>query len=183
MADVLAKLDRDHEDFRLLLGILERQLEYLRNGADADLDLIEDVVECCESYTDCAHHPTESMVSEALAHVGAPLPEVSRELHEVHTRIHHLTHGLLSLVQATLQDAIRPRTAFTRVGEQLVSAYRSHIQLEERCVFPAARNALTRREWSRIDAAARRRGAARRPSPRWLDLQKAAPRSHARPKP
>ena len=110
MADVLGKLDRDHEDFRVLLAVLEGQLEFLRNGADADLDLIEDVLECCESYTDCAHHPTESMVSDALAHVGPPLPEVRRELCEVQTRIHHLTHGLLALVQDTLQDAIRPRT-------------------------------------------------------------------------
>jgi len=169
MADALQELDRDHEDFRALLRVLEKQLESVRVGADPDLDVMEDVLECCEAYVEECHHPIEDLV-HALARGDRAL---GGELREDYARMHALTHGLLAVVRDLFQDAIRPRETITRIGRQLVAAFCNHMQLEEARVFPAARATLSRRQWARIDALSRRVRGQWRVAPRWFDLREA----------
>lgn len=157
MSRVLDELHRDHRNMAKILAILEAQLELLRAGETADLDLMQRALDYSLDYPDLCHHPKEDLIFDRLARRDSTAqPLVDRLLTE-HREIAQATRRFADAVHAVAQDFQVPRDRLVAVGEAFVALSRRHIQQEEAELFPRAERMLSEADWAEIDAAAVRK--------------------------
>jgi hemerythrin-like domain-containing protein len=140
--DPFEQLERSHRR-------LEERLEDLRwaareaRGAAADVDALRDVAAFFARAVRRHEDDEESSLFPRLhgnAEV-APLLERLAAEHREHVALHARLDAIIPILDRTPDDAAAIAD-LGEVAEALVSAYRSHVDAEERTLFPAARAAL-----------------------------------------
>jgi hemerythrin-like domain-containing protein len=140
--DPFEQLERSHRR-------LEERLEDLTwvareaRGAAADVDAIRDVVAFFARAVRRHEEDEESSLFPRLrgvAELDAIIERLAAE-HKEHLALHARLEPLITTLDRTPDDQAAIEQ-LAQVAEALVHAYRSHVDAEERTLFPAARAAL-----------------------------------------
>lgn len=153
MTDDIDKLQKDHLDFAKLLDLLEAEIGLFHRGEQPDYELMLEIFYCMTRYPDCFHHPKEELVFAKLAERDASTKPAVQELTLEHRVIAESGLQFVDNLNAALAGAVLTREAVEIPGLEYVARYRSHIEREERELFPLARTLLRRDDWTEIDAA------------------------------
>ena len=139
MDDPFTQLERSHRRLEERLDDLTRASA----GERLDVELVRDVagffaraVRRHEQDEEASLFPRLRLVRDA-AELAPILERLAREHRE-----HEALHAKLDAVIADLDAGKDARAALESVADALVRAYRTHIEEEERQLFPAARAAL-----------------------------------------
>ncbi len=155
MLDV-TQLRQGHHQMRRLLGILAREAATLRQGADADLALMADVLRYLTEYPDRYHHPVEDLALWRLAERGSLPRPAAEELDFEHRAVRHHGGQVLQLLERGLADALAPRAWIAMAAEQYAAALNAHMTHEERDLLPLLEEALSPADWEEIARASAR---------------------------
>jgi len=152
MVEIVRRLRQEHASMAGLLDVLERQIAVFSQGRDPDYDMIEAVVEYCQTYPDLCHHPKEDLVYEALCACDAAAAEAVGDLVAEHRELATLTRRLADAVHDVLQEGSMPRDSLATLARDFIAGYRRHMEMEETLFFPAALGSIGETEWAEIDA-------------------------------
>jgi len=151
MVRVVDQLGRDHRNLRLLLDIVEEEMNAYGEGRVPDFDLLRMIAEYTLHYPDLVHHPKEDLVFERLVMRAPGAKAVIGDLLEEHRRLAELTRRFAAAVNNVARDVELPRKWFDSLAREYLLANRLHMQLEEKHFLPRAMAVLTEEDWAAID--------------------------------
>jgi hemerythrin-like domain-containing protein len=151
MVGVIDQLGRDHRNLRLLLDIVEEEMNAYWVGRVPDLDLLRMIVEYTLHYPDLVHHPKENLVFERLVMRAPEAKAVIGDLLKEHRRLAELTRRFAAVLSDTARDVELPRERLDSLTREYLLANRLHMHLEERYFLPRAMAVLTEEDWAAID--------------------------------
>jgi len=143
LADLLNELREDHRNMSIMLDLLSRQIEHIRDGERPDYELIHDVMRYMTSYSDAIHHPKEDILYTAMK---AARPELADGLDRVepdHREIARLGETLRNDVEAIASGAAITRERLVADTAEYVSTLRKHMAWEEDDLFRRATQLVT----------------------------------------
>ena len=151
MVQVIDQLGRDHRNMRLLLDIVEAEMEGYRAGRLPDFDLLQLIARYILDYPDLVHHPKEDLLFERLV-VRDPASRNSiGDLLADHRRLATLTQRFAAAVGNAARDVELPRAWLEALVQEFLLANREHMQAEERHFLPRAMARLSDADWAEID--------------------------------
>ena len=151
MVQVIDQLGRDHRNLRLLLDIVEDEMNAYRKGQVPDFDLLRMIAEYTLHYPDLVHHPKENLIFERLVMRDPRAAEVVGDLLGEHRKLAELTRRFAAATSNASRDVELPREWLDALAKQYVQANRLHMELEERYFLPRAMATLTEEDWTAID--------------------------------
>ena len=80
LTDLLNDLREDHRNMAVMLDLLSRQVDRIKNGERPDYELIHDIMRYMTTYSDAVHHPKEDVLYSAMR---AEKPETAKGLERV----------------------------------------------------------------------------------------------------
>ena len=152
MASLIDVLRQDHADLTRRLDVFERQIAFFGKGDEPDYEVIRCVLEYCLDYPDKCHHPKEDLIYRRLAAFGPDANWPVADLQAEHETLAALTRRIADTIDQVLQEAEIPRSRVDAAAREFLSAYRHHMESEEKVFFPAALSLLDARDWAEIDA-------------------------------
>lgn len=152
MHPILADLKQDHVIIAKLVTVIEKQVELLETGENADLELLSEIADFFAHYPDAFHHPREDKLFAVfhehhsgeeetfrrLAHEHHSLPGVTRRLQQ---ELGGLTSGNTIMKVDDLVNQLR----------DFASKQKEHLILEEKNIFPLIDKELTQSEWRTLE--------------------------------
>ena len=150
MAQIIDQLGRDHRNLRLLLDILEEEMDAYRKGGVPDFDLLRLVAEYTLHYPDLVHHPRENIIFERLLMRDPGARAVIGDLVEEHRRLGELTRRFTAAISNAARDVQLPREWLDSLAKEYLLANRLHMQGEEARFIPRAMEVLTDDDWTAI---------------------------------
>lgn len=153
MDTLLDKLQLDHINIAQLLDILEEQVQRYGKGEVPDYPLIIDILRYMEDYPDTVHHPREDLMFARMREHGVDMEmeTILRDLEAQHRDIREKSLNFLEALRGDLSAVAVPREAIERHGIAYLEAHRSHMNIEDSRVFPAAKRMLKERDWIELD--------------------------------
>ena len=151
MVQVIDQLGRDHRNLRLLLDIVEEEMDTYRKGRVPDFDLLRMIAEYTLHYPDLVHHPRENVVFERLLMRDRGAKAVIDDLVLEHRRLAELTRKFAGAIGNAARDVQLPREWLDALAKEYLLANRLHMQAEEEHLLPRARAFLTEDDWVAID--------------------------------
>ena len=143
----------DHDYFRTLLKLLQRETDLLHSGERPNYELMLDVITYLRSYSDRFHHPREDVAFALLAKHCPDMELALARLRQEHRVIAIAGERLLGGLTAILDDALVPRTEIEAAAATYLVYYRHHIATEEHDVLTRAEDTLTSEDWDMVNAA------------------------------
>jgi len=154
--DVVSALYVEHRYAARLLDLLEEQGAALSHGQPIDHEASLGAMTYMTQHGDAYHHPREDAMFARLAKRDPGLVNRIAEIERAHRTIGTAGKNLLAALQR-LQKGSRADEAgvASRMGDY-VGAMREHMAIEERDLFPRARQVLDDDDLAKIDRAFRR---------------------------
>jgi len=154
--DVVSALYAEHRYAARLLDLLEEQRAALSRGEAIDCEASLGAMTYMTQHSDAYHHPREDAMFARLAKRDPRLMTRIAEIERAHQTIGSDGKKLLAALQR-LQTGSRADDAgvASRMGDY-VGAMREHMAIEERDLFPRARQVLDDDDLAKIDRALRR---------------------------
>lgn len=140
LADLLNDLREDHRNMSIMLDLLSRQADHIRDGERPDYELIHDIMRYMTVYSDAVHHPKEDVLYAAMREER---PELAKGLERVlpeHEEIHELGETLRNDVEAIASGAAVTRETLVDDTREYVTTLRRHMAWEEEDLFRRARD-------------------------------------------
>ncbi len=147
-------LSEDHANARRLLDILAREAQLIRDGEDADYEVIEGVTDYFGGYPEVYHHPVEDRIFERLMTVDAARVKPLCDLLAEHGQLRLKLADVVSALRDVRLEAEVPRHNIVRRIEAFVDTYRRHMDAEDRLFFPLAAALLSDADWAAAGAVA-----------------------------
>ena len=151
MIQVIDQLGRDHRNMRLLLDIVEAEMEGYRAGQVPDFELLQMIARYILDYPELIHHPKEDLVFERLLERDPTARESLGDLIADHRRLAQLTQRFAAAVGDASRDVELPRAWLEALLREFLQANREHMQAEEKHFLPRAMARLTDDDWAEID--------------------------------
>ncbi|MEJ2480522.1 MAG: hemerythrin domain-containing protein [Acidihalobacter sp.] len=153
--NALDEVREDHRNMALLLELLRRDVDALREGADEALDIqrVADIVDYFAHYPDRVHHPREETMFTVFREHHEASPELSDALERVqaqHVRFPELTTTLNESLEAAMHDVPVPREELVARLDDYIAQQLEHLDLEEGLVFPELGEKMTAKEWREV---------------------------------
>ena len=153
MSQLLDKLHHDHINLSRLLDLLSAQLDALFAGHESDFDLKIELLDYIEHYAEQHHHPTEDIINQAA--FSKPAMQEHEALYQRVSREHEALLGMARRFRETLEgimqgEVLRRDEVETR-GREFIALQRQHIDLEEQEIFPLVSQALSDKEWEKLE--------------------------------
>ena len=143
----------EHNYFKRLLDLLQRELDVFHSGERPDYDLMLDVITYLREYSDRAHHPREDIAFERLARHHPRLELPLARLKQEHRVIARAGETLLELLNEAVNGTVVGRAEIEVAAATYLVYYRSHIDKEEDSVLRLAEKSLTPEDWAAVKAA------------------------------
>lgn len=150
MNKLMKRLGQEHSGLRKLLALLNHKLQRLENGIPPDFSLIEDAIDYIEEYTGRYHHPVEDIICQYAVEHHLDDQGHFAKVTEEHKELAELTLEVKSSLHAILMDIIVSREEFIGHLRNYIQAEQSHLDHEDRVIFPLLDNLLNDQDWSRI---------------------------------
>jgi hemerythrin-like domain-containing protein len=151
MVQVIEQIGRDHRNMRLLLDIVEEEMNGYWEGRVPDFDLLRMIAEYTLHYPDLVHHPREDLVFERLVMRDPGAKAVIGDLVEEHRRLAELTRRFAAAIGNAARDVELPREWLDSLAREYLLANRLHMQVEEEHFLPRALAMLTEEDWASVD--------------------------------
>lgn len=139
VAQLLAELQQDHHNMRLLLDLLERETALIFEGGDPDYELLFDVMHYMTVYPDAVHHPKEDRLygemREVRPDLTAGFQRISVDHREIAEAGRRVRDNLASIAAGNVHD----RKAVVAETMRYVNNLRGHMQWEELDLFRRCR--------------------------------------------
>ena len=153
MQNVLKTLHTEHAHICRVLDFLEAQVGVLEQGGIPEWDLMGDVMHYMTNFPDLYHHPKEDLIFQRLRErQSGAVADIDEILSE-----HHELAGLGSKFRAAIQEvecgSVMSVVEFSVMARAYCEVQRHHLELEERVLFPLARQFLLPDDWREIDQA------------------------------
>ena len=152
MTNIVETLLEDHRNIKILLHVLEQELDVFDHSDQPDYEILQAIIEYFQDYPESYHHPKEDLVFEKLKLRD---PDAATHIDDVETEHQAETKRLHRFAQAVadiLAGREYPRQSFHNVVYEFIKHQRQHMHREERLLFPAAVKALQLDDWAEIDA-------------------------------
>ncbi|MEJ2590759.1 MAG: hemerythrin domain-containing protein [Candidatus Thiodiazotropha sp.] len=153
MSQLLEKLQHDHVNLARLLDLLSAQLDDLFAGDESNFDLKIEMLDYIEHYAEQYHHPAEEIIigkafrKQALA-AHKPLQE---RVHREHEALMGMARRFRETLEGIMQGEVQRRDEVETRGREFIALQRQHIDLEEQELFPLLADALTEKEWEKLE--------------------------------
>ena len=138
LADILSDLHEDHRNMTVMLNLLARETDHIRDGEKPDYELIHDIMRYMTVYSDAVHHPKEDILYGAMR---LEHPELAAGLEEVepdHEKIAELGKNLRNDIEAIVSGAPVSRERLIADASDYVLRLRKHMAWEEEDLFQRA---------------------------------------------
>ena len=153
MAGHIPEWQAEHANYRKLLDLLDTQTGIFTGGDRPDYELMSDIIYYMTQYPDRFHHPREDLALARLcAHDPAAGPLVDA-LAGQHERIRRSGAALAADLAAATDGAMMPRARIEADVRDYAAFLRTHMEREEREIFPRLAACLNTADWFLIDAA------------------------------
>ena len=152
MARAIEELEIDHRNMRLLLAIIEEEMDAYRRGGTPDFDLLHLIVDYILNYPEISHHPREDAIYDVLLRRDPMGAAAVGNLMEEHRQLSGLTHRLAAAVANVERDVEMPKDWLDALVREYVARNRTHMLAEEQHFFRRAIAALSDADWAEIDA-------------------------------
>nr|MBP6734863.1 hemerythrin domain-containing protein [Chromatiaceae bacterium] len=70
MTQILDRLHHEHKQISQLLDLLDNILAMFHNGREPDYEILSELLQYMEEYSDQIHHPMEELIRERLRLAG-----------------------------------------------------------------------------------------------------------------
>ena len=148
---LIDQLGRDHRNMRILLDLIEREMDIYRSGARPDFDLLRQILEYTLHYPDLVHHPKEDLLFDRLKTHDAAAVAAIGDLISEHKVLGDLTRRFAAAVSNAARDIDVPRPWFEALADSYLRHHRIHMQAEEKHFFPRVLAVLEDSEWAELD--------------------------------
>lgn len=138
LADILADLREDHRNIAVMLDLLEREVDRIREGGKPDYELIHDIMRYMTVYSDAVHHPKEDVLYAAMK---KEQPDSAAGLERVppeHAELAQLGESLRNDIEAIASGAAVTRKRLIVDAVDYIGRQRKHMAWEETDLFPRA---------------------------------------------
>ncbi len=138
-------LAREHSLAILVTKAAEQEVRYMRDTGEYRPDVVDELVDFFEYFTEGCHDPKEEHLLFARLHLrGLPddtgiLAEFYREHQEFHSRLRDIEHWLRTMKKTGDGDAAELAAQL----DAYLKLMRSHVAHEEEILFPMANELLT----------------------------------------
>ncbi len=151
MTLIIDQLQLDHRNMRLLLEILEEQVDLYGAGTTPDFELMEQIIDYTLHYPNLIHHPREDLLFRRLL---ADDPDSARfigDLIEDHAALATLTQRFAAALHNVARDVELPREWFETLVRNYIAATRRHMETEEHSLFPRLLATLQDSDWESLN--------------------------------
>ena len=153
--DVVGALYVEHRYVARLLDVLEAQVAAVSRGQSLDREASLGVMSYMTQHPDAYHHPREDAMFARLAKRDPRLAKRIAEIQRAHATIGTAGRQLLTGLEQLSRDSRADDGVASGIGDY-VSAMREHMAIEERDLFPRAREVLDDHDLAEVDQAFRR---------------------------
>jgi hemerythrin-like domain-containing protein len=136
---ILGDLRQDHRNITLLLDLLERECDHIRDGSSADFELIHDIMQYMTTYPDAVHHPKEDLIYEEVKSIRPELQSGFERISLDHRCIAEQGQQLRDKFAFIDSEGTVSRSALVDDTMRYVNLLRSHMQWEELDLFERCR--------------------------------------------
>ena len=100
---MLTRLHNDHKHIAILLKLLHHKQQRLENAEAINFNLIRDIVEYMQSYTEHSHHPLEDLINDYYMQQH-PEEAIERQLGREHVTLIECSSQLMATLNLILSD-------------------------------------------------------------------------------
>lgn len=151
MTQVLDRLHHEHKQISHLLDLLDDILVMFHDGREPDYEILSELLQYMEDYSDQIHHPMEEVIRERLRLRGQQqsyLDVLTRQ----HQTLTEITRNFRQAVEGVVNGDVQRRDQIEAYGREMVTTLRAHLDLEEAEAFPLARRVLKEEDWEAIQS-------------------------------
>jgi hemerythrin-like domain-containing protein len=145
------RLHRQHAALERLLLVLERQLHAVQAANTPDYHLMRDILHYLTEYADRYHHPYEDVLYAFLAERSPVSRPAVAQRHREHMELAAQGRLCRQRVERLMDGQMLPRAAVFEPGFAYLTAYRAHLEREQREILPEALRVLRPADWLQID--------------------------------
>lgn len=153
MSNQIIKWKAEHAEFIRLLGILKSQIGLFHEQAEANYELMLDIVYYLTQFPDRFHHPREDIAFAKLVERDASARLRVRELTGEHKVIASSGKRLVEQLNGILAGAILEREAVEVDAATYIVYYRQHMAREEADLFPRLEDIFGSEDWKAVEDA------------------------------
>jgi hemerythrin-like domain-containing protein len=150
----MTRLGQDHARLARLLDLFEELLDRFHEGAEPDYELMSEMLEYMDSYSDIVHHPTEDLIFQRILDKGSERHDVFEVLMRQHRVLGQLNKRFRQSLDGILHEEVLLREDVEAHGRELISTLRSHMRLEDEEAFPIALARLSAGDWTELEVMA-----------------------------
>ena len=144
----------EHLNLRAVLYSLEKLIEEIDNGKQADFSVFHGLFTYIDRFLDSYHHPKENDYLFPKVLLRSPESEaLIRNLGKQHREGEVMFVKMLKALSAYEFSGAAEYPAFRELVLNYIAFEREHASIEEQQVLPLARELLTESDWAEIDAA------------------------------
>lgn len=153
---MLARLHNDHKHIAILLTLLQKKQHRLENAKTVNFNLIRDIVEYMQSYTEHSHHPLEDLIDDFYTKKYAT--EVNeKRLADEHERLVESSSTLMATLNLILSDIPVQLELMSEALKEYVELQTEHMIYEEQHLFPQWQARMTDEDWVSVAAQCKER--------------------------
>lgn len=156
MNSLMNRLGQDHARLAGLLDLLDALLDRFHAGAEPDYELMSELLEYMDSYSDTIHHPTEDLIFRRALENGAEKRDVFDVLMRQHVVVTQINKRFRDSLEGIVNEEVLRRDEVETQGRELVNTMRAHLTLEDAEAFPIALARLGQADWDAVAALAPR---------------------------
>lgn len=150
---IIERLSQEHRNIKMLLAVLERELEIFDSGGRPDYEVIRAIISYFELYPEVYHHPQEDLVFAKLKIRDPAAAAKVGNLALEHQKGAERLRRVAQAVDGVLADREVLRQDVDNIVRDFIAHERRHIMMEDRDFFPAALEALKPQDWTEIASA------------------------------
>ena len=146
----LDQLINDHRNTSKLLILLGREMDIFDKGDHCNFDLMQSIVDYMAEYTQTIHHPLENLAYKTLVERNNTYQDIANELQQEHKTLDNLTKEFCLVLEEIVLESVMPRDNVSSLGHKFIDKNRTHLEKEERIIFPAMLEVLSDKDWEII---------------------------------
>jgi hemerythrin-like domain-containing protein len=136
ISTLMAELREDHRNMAIVLDLLDRVIDDIRNENDDVLELLAEIMHYMTVYPDAVHHPKEDLVYGQLQQHRPDLSSGLENVADDHKEIAELGVQLRNDIDAIESGTAVRRQQLIDDAASYVQRLRNHMQWEEADLFP-----------------------------------------------
>ena len=151
MSQMIASLTEEHKRMAKLLSLLDQEIGRFKEGNVLDYELISAILDYLTRSSEFKHHQAEDEIYKWLKIRDPEGACEIGDIHVEHEKLAFLCDAFRQAVSNVEQDNELPRIWLVSVADEYCMAYKNHLRLEERYLFPLARKKLSLDDWQDVE--------------------------------